>query len=433
MFIVPKIIARTDILARGGDLLRAAHRTRWALADQVGISGLTFVTNVLLARILGIEEFGRYVLAWAVVAFVQNIQFSAISSNMMSLGPRHGPETSQAYFGAIFVHQGIFGALSAAMTFLAGHLAAIAFPTLGLEVIALPLAAAVLCSQTQDFLRRYFFCVDRPELTFAIDCIRFLGQNLALLAMLIWLPANSATALWILSAFAAIASLVSLFWIPSLRFSYGSIISTGSRGWDFSKWLVASTMLVLAVGNLFSFATGIMLGAAAVGAIKAAQNVVGVAHVVIEVGSNIIPPRATREFMSGGRPGLIHYLVKIAIYGVVIMSLVMGVFVFGREYFLGLFFGVEFIAYQNLVPWWAAIEIAIFLSLAIGSFYRTIEHTKSIFAAHVLSAVVSILAAYPLLSYFGITGAMLGLLTGQVVIIVYLLGMAGRSHANAGT
>ena len=36
----------------------------WALADQAIVSGASFITTVLIARYLGMEEFGRFALAW---------------------------------------------------------------------------------------------------------------------------------------------------------------------------------------------------------------------------------------------------------------------------------------------------------------------------------------------------------------------------------
>ena len=44
-------------------LSRYSH-VNWALADQTMVSGVNFLTGILLARYLGVEEFGRFTLAW---------------------------------------------------------------------------------------------------------------------------------------------------------------------------------------------------------------------------------------------------------------------------------------------------------------------------------------------------------------------------------
>src|ERR1700691_5577230 len=92
-------------------LVQSMKRAKWALADQVIVSGFNFLSNILLARILGIQEFGRYVLAWTIVLFVQNLQYSALGSTMLSIGPKQDAEATPSYFGSMFVLQAIFAVI----------------------------------------------------------------------------------------------------------------------------------------------------------------------------------------------------------------------------------------------------------------------------------------------------------------------------------
>ena len=409
------------LVARARLLLRAATGARWALADQIVVSGSNFLSNILLARILGIEEFGRYVLAWTIVLFVQGLQYSAVSSTMLSIGSKQDAETARSYFGSMFVLQAIFGLVSAALTLAGAYIGAAAFPTLRLDTVAIPLAVAVLCSQTQDFLRRYFFSIGRLEVSLSIDAIRYVGQNIAILTLVIWFPANSAAALWLMSAAAAAGSLAILPYIPPLKYSLRAILNAGLHGWHFSKWLVASTLLVFVFTNLFTFAAGIFLGAAAVGAMRAAFTLVSIANIVIEACVNVIPVSASRTFMSSGRRGLIAYLKKVAIYGTGAIVLLLGVIVVAPKFWLRLFFGPEFESYWNLVPWYAGVQVLIFLGLVIGTWYRTLESTRFIFYSNVLSVVLLLLIAYPLIINFGVTGAVAGLLIGQFALQAFML------------
>jgi O-antigen/teichoic acid export membrane protein len=154
---------------------------------------------------------------------------------------------------------------------------------------------------------------------------------------------------------------------------------------------------------------------------KAAQNVVGVAHVVIEACVNVVPAGASRELMGGGRRALIAYLQKVAIYGTAATASLVGIFVVAPKFWLNLFFGSEFESYWDLVLWCAGIEIVIFLGLVIGTWYRTLESTRFIFYANGFSAVVSLALAYPLIINFGVTGAVAGLLAGQLTQLGFML------------
>lgn len=399
---------------------QTVRSAKWALADQVIVSGFNFLTSLLLARILGIEEFGRYALAWTVVLFVQGIQYSTISSTMLSIGPKHDPPAARAYFGAIFVHQAIFGFLSTVLTWLGVNLAAPLFPGSTLDSVALPLALTVLSSQTQDFLRRYFFSVARPRISLAIDTIRYLAQNAAILAMIRWLPANSITALWLVTAAAGASALAAIPYIPRLEISLSTILTAGLRGWHFSKWLIASTLVFSAFTSLFSFAAGILLGAAAVGAMRAAFTLVSVANVVIEAGVNVITAGASRKLMDGGRRELTAYLKKVTIYGVGALLSMLAVVVIAPRFWLHFFFGPEFESYWTLVPWYAGYAILIFIGLVIGTWYRSLESTRLIFYANVFSVILSLAIAYPLIVNFGVTGAVIGLLIGQLAQVVFM-------------
>ena len=46
---------------------------------------------------------------------------------MLSIGPKHEAEAARSYFGAVFVHQAIFGVVSAALTLARAYFAPTTF------------------------------------------------------------------------------------------------------------------------------------------------------------------------------------------------------------------------------------------------------------------------------------------------------------------
>jgi len=159
------------------------NHVNWALIDQAMVSGVNFLTGILLARYLGLEEFGRFTLAWMAVLFVNSIQHAAINSPMMSVGPKQPESEVRAYYGAIFVQQIVFSCVIFVLLYLGVRLSAVMFPEWQADSLALPLASAALGFQFQDFLRRYFFTRERSSAAFANDAIRYLSQ----IIVLIWL------------------------------------------------------------------------------------------------------------------------------------------------------------------------------------------------------------------------------------------------------
>ena len=73
-------------------------QVNWALVDQAFVSGCNFLTGILLARYLGIEEFGSYVLAWifvdclaaiALAGFIQIVADPETGRMMIEPPPRN--------------------------------------------------------------------------------------------------------------------------------------------------------------------------------------------------------------------------------------------------------------------------------------------------------------------------------------------------------
>ena len=165
------------MIAAGLQLVRRLGPINWGLADQVVVSGGNFLTTLLLARSLGVEEFGRFTLAWMVVLFAGHLQQALILAPMMSIGPKQEREAAPAYFGSLMVQQAMLvPATSAAIM-----LGILLLDQLAVEEellpLLLPLLAANAAHQVQEFLRRYFFTTGHSAAALGADAIRYLGQT----------------------------------------------------------------------------------------------------------------------------------------------------------------------------------------------------------------------------------------------------------------
>ena len=89
-------------------LIRRYKHVNWAIADQAIVSGANFVTGILVARFIGIEEFGQFALAWILLEITLSIQKSLIIMPMMSIGPKHADSEMPAFFGAVIAQQAAF-------------------------------------------------------------------------------------------------------------------------------------------------------------------------------------------------------------------------------------------------------------------------------------------------------------------------------------
>src|SRR4030088_2198217 len=61
-------------------------RSIQTMLDQMVVSGSNFATGVLLVRGLGLEEFGKFTVAYAIILLANNLQLSFIASPMLTIG-----------------------------------------------------------------------------------------------------------------------------------------------------------------------------------------------------------------------------------------------------------------------------------------------------------------------------------------------------------
>lgn len=398
-------------------VVRYSH-LNWALADQGMVSAANFATTIILARFLGLEEFGRFTLAWMAVQILHNFQMVLVVSPMMSIGPKQEPGSELTYYGAVIVQQAVFAVFVFSLLWGGTEGAAALFPEWNIDGLALPLAFCATAYQLQDFLRRYFFTLGRAASAFTVDLLRFPGQVVVLFWLFHTVPMDSVRALWVVAAFALFSAIVNgATVVRQLSWDRDTIFAVARRHWYFSRWLVAATLANQVRSQIFFVATGAMLGASAVGALRAAQTLMGITHVVVMGLENVVPVRAARHFHVGGAQALKQLVIRVGYLGELFV-LTLGIVVFmAPDFWLSLAYGDQYTDYGFLLQWIVIVELFYFPVLPITAGLRALENTRYIFLASVLSATTAVVSAYPLLVYAGLTGAVAGMLIINVVTL----------------
>src|ERR1035441_1529748 len=95
------------------------QREARGLGDQAIVSGTNFFTSVMLARFMGLREFGIFALAWMSVLFVNSLQSALIVAPMMSIGPKQEEKDRPSYFGAVVFQELVLISCCVVLVFLA--------------------------------------------------------------------------------------------------------------------------------------------------------------------------------------------------------------------------------------------------------------------------------------------------------------------------
>lgn len=402
-----------------------------SIVDQGFVSGFGFVAGVLAARLVGIEEFGRFVLALIAAALAQGLHNALVTAPMMTLaGPRQ--RAAATYDASLLA--GAF-LLSLPLALGVALMLGVVFVARGeaVPLDALAAAAALTIAQNMQLtLRRMLFARGGGASALAMDVIRACAFPLAVGAA--WLagrPIGADTLLWVLAATALAAALPFAWpiWRSNLRrLRLGAV---ARRHWRIARWLFPIVFVTFGQEQLVWIIVGAAIGDDALGGLRAAQYLVGLVLVLLAATENLVPTRAGRAYLETGVGGLRRYLLQVtASLGALVAVLLLAVAV-PAETWLRLLFGEPFAAYASSARILALGVAFIFVRDMAAHFFRATQRTGVIFRAFVASFIVSLALLGPLLDHDGVAGAAIVVVIGHAASMAYLLAASARSGAFA--
>ena len=400
---------------RNGFFRQFLGREIWALTDQSVVSATNFLTNVMLARFMGMREFGVFALAWMSVLFVNSLQAALIVAPMMSIGPKQEEKDRSLYFGAVVFQELILVSFCFVLVFIALKVSSNFFLHAGLQRLAMPLAVSASAYQMQDFVRRYFFATRQSRHALADDALSYLTQLPILFLLHRTGNLTSATALWAMAGTSILGLVVGWFWMEPLVFHREWIKAISLRHWRVSRWLGASALLQWTSGNLFLIAAPIYYGAAAAGVLKASQNLMGVTHVWFQGLDNIVPVETARHLHDGGVHSMLAYTRSVLIkWGglTLLFALVMAV---APGFWLRLIYTPEMVQYGYILRLYALLYVIFFVGGPLRACLQALEFTVPIFWSYLAMTAFAIVFAMPMAKWLGLSGSLLGLLGAQIL------------------
>ncbi len=242
--------------------VRREGRT-WAsvLFDQALVSGTNFLTTVLIARLLGKQQLGLYVLAYSIVVVLLEVQNSFIASPYtMNCSRLDGPAQARYTGSAFALTIGLAGVATAVL--LAGRaLFPVGLGDPGLRIVFLNLALIVAPLLAKEFARRACFAHFRTREVLLLDGLVSLIQigGLFLLAKLGSPSVRSVY--WLISIASGTAVVV---WIMSWRnrtvITLAGAFHTLRTTWSFGTWVLTGN-LALVLSQQISLVLGVLQGA----------------------------------------------------------------------------------------------------------------------------------------------------------------------------
>jgi O-antigen/teichoic acid export membrane protein len=397
----------------------AKRSVGWTLADQILVSGSNFLTSVIVARGLGPAGLGTFALSWIVVLFGQSILAAAFAQPIMSLGPKQQPEEAERYYGASFTLQTL-GAVACGLLL---ALAVPISPALGdsgqVGPLLLPLAACILVSQIQDYLRRYNFTRGWPHRAFVGDAAKYAAQlgGLVLLFVMDREAADVPSALWVITGAATIGCIPFIGAMPKLVLQPSDLAKALRRNLVFSRWLVGAALLQWLTGNFFLIVSGLLLGPAVTGILRAGQTLLGTLHVFFQAADNIVPPRAARLHHERGDAAVFALVNRLLVLGGSATALIALILALPGDFWMIVLFGHAFAGTGPVVAAYGITYVLIACTMPLRYGFLATEKTSAIFISYAIASGFNLVVAWPIVSIFGETGALVGLVMVQAVLV----------------
>ena len=396
--------------------------------DQAVVSGSSFLVMLLLVPYLGLEVYGAFAMVLTVALFVVGLQQALVSHPMMSIGPKQGTAGREEYYGAVLVQEAVFTVLCVLGTLLAHTMLRAIWKDDALEGTMWSVTGMVAARQAYVFLRSYFFATGRLRRALAGDLIASAGPLLALpllhRAGLLDLPA----VFWTASASFGAAVLCGLAGFERVRFRPAAILANVRRSWSFARWLGVMAVFQWFSANAFLLAAGTILGGGAVGAVKAAHNVVGVLHLGFIALENFVPVDAARVYATAGLRAMVGHLRRVFTAGLAVTVAAAAVLFLGADPLLRALYHREVNAWMvEALRGFAVLYVLTFAITVLNIAFRAVEDSRRLALCHILVALPILFAAEPTVTTFGFTGAVVGMVLQKAIVLVVLGGAFSRA------
>ncbi|MCC6726676.1 MAG: hypothetical protein IT258_19400 [Saprospiraceae bacterium] len=392
-----------------------------ALLGQAVSSGGSFTLGVLLARWLGVQAFGYYGILWMAILFFLSLHQAYFTQPLMVLLHGKADEQKNDYLEAL---SGLQMIASVVLVFMALLIYGV-FNALDINfdwLPWLPVSGFLLGFYLiQDYLKKYCFAKQLSHIPVLMDLALF---TLTLSAIL-WLKyigqLNLNHTLFCMLFSYGISSSIGIKLLgqnPIKHWKRTQLIQTAKEHYHYSIWLLGTSLVQWFSGNFFLVAAAGTLGAVAVGALRMAQNMVGLCHVLFLAMENIVPAEAARQFFSKGEKGMFAYLMRIGLLGAVpVGGLLLGL-TLAAPWLINWLYGAEYQSFAYLVGAYAIVYALGYL-LTIQRFaMRAMQFTMPMFFAYAVSAALSVLLANPMVRQWGMGGVLTGLIGAQLLMVI---------------
>jgi O-antigen/teichoic acid export membrane protein len=391
------------------------HAGFWSLFDQGLVSAGNFATQLILARVLIVTEYGTFALIYGLIFLLVGSLGTLITYPLSVCGATLIHEDFKQLVGRSLMLSG--AVLIPECLILGGALF-----TLGRANLFLPAACALFCWQLQETLRRSL--MSRLAHSSAVwgDGLSYLGQALCVGAATRFGVVTLPLIFMAIAATSAVAAVVQILQVRPIVRSH-AIWKTASDYWRQGRWASLTNLSNGITQQLFPWLLALMEGIGEAGDLQAIINPLKIFNpILIGIQNVIVPSGAALRFQRGAKEATMSG-VRYSLLGVVLLLPYL-VFLFAWPHSaLQMFYGANSHFSHLIRP----LRICVcayamgFLAETVSSILLGIGLPKTSLYGQAISTVVGLAVSVPLILRFQLIGAIMGL--GLCASIKFVIGI----------
>jgi O-antigen/teichoic acid export membrane protein len=394
----------------------------YCLMDQAFSIGGVFLANVMLARTQSKEEYGAFALSYSIYTFLSGLNNASILEPYTVYGSGRYRDRFTQYVRLMARSSAVVAAVLTAGLLIACLILREARPQFSPRaLVGLALTVGVLLCAT--FVRRAFYVQGRPAQAARMSVVFFLFVTVGLLLSTRWHVLDSFTVFLILGAAwlaACAASARGLFAKERQSAFLQSEPRYWQEHWKYTKWVLGTAMIFQVTTQGYYWLVAGLLSLKDVAQLKAIYILVTPADQFYIALNYLVLPAMAAHFAAGRMAEYFALWRKVGLATTCITLLfAAGVRMAGRQVVHALY-GGQFDGVAPLLFLLALLPLLMGIGNTMNDALKAAELPKMVFYAYLASGAATLLAGIPLVSHFGLRGAIYGMLVSGATYSAFL-------------
>ncbi len=412
---VGRVVSRVKSLVGPG-----TRDTFLALADQAVVSGTSLITTVLIGRICGLHELGLYSLGMSLLIVVMVLQDSLIVLPYTIYSPRLKGNALQQYSGSVLLHQAVLTVTAMVVFAVMAIGCALGLGPDGLGHVMWMIAAIVPFWSLREYVRRYVFARLSVWIVLSFD----VAVTTLQIGGLIWLASlNQLSAVTGYVSIGVACCVLTTGWLvhtaKQFRYNWRHSRADFKKHWNFGRWMCAGQVIgALQVYAIYWLLTG-LLDETATGMYAACMSVAMLFNPVILGIGNVLAPKASRAQAEDGPAEVRRVIWKTTLLLGLAQTFFTIIVMLGGSFALHLLYDEPVVpGEQWLITVLALALLSGGISFAAENGLWVIERPDMIFKSRLLGLILTVGATLALVPIWGVIGAAVGLLVGNLTVSI---------------